>query len=148
MYTSIMSRVETSAKQIGLHINNSKTEYVKFNQGEGDLKAVNGESLKNVDDFLYLGSLIDYCSVDVNVRTGKAWSALHKLDTIWKSELSDCLKTGFFRATVETVLLYGSTAWTLTQSLDKKLDRAYAKMLRVVKNVIWQKRITKEVLYA
>ena len=53
-----------------------------------------------------------------------------------------------FRATVETVLPYGSTAWTLTQSLDKKLDGAYAKMLRVVKNVTWQKRITNEVLYA
>ena len=26
---------------------------------------------------------------------------------------------------VETVLMYGSTAWTLTQSLDKKLDGAY-----------------------
>ena len=29
---------------------------------------------------------------------------------------------------VETVLLYGSTAWTLTQSPDKKLDGAYTKM--------------------
>ena len=77
-----MSGVETSAKQIGLHINNSKTEYIKFNQGEGDLNALNGESLKNVDDFLYLGSWIDCCSKDVNVIIGKAWSALHKLDTI------------------------------------------------------------------
>ena len=49
------------------------------------------------------------------------------MDTIWKSELSDGVKIGFFRAAVETVLLYGSTAWTLTQSLDKKLDGAYAK---------------------
>ena len=40
----LLSWVETSAKQIGLHINNSKTEYIKFNQGEGDLKALNSES--------------------------------------------------------------------------------------------------------
>ena len=52
----LVSRVETSAKQTGLHVNNSKTKYMKFNQDEGDLKALNGESLKNVDDFLYLGS--------------------------------------------------------------------------------------------
>ena len=67
----LLSLVETSAKQIGLHVNNSKTEYIKFNQGEGDLKALNDESLKNVDDFLYLGSCIDCCFKDVNVRMGK-----------------------------------------------------------------------------
>ena len=50
----LLSRVETSAKQTGLHLNNSKTEYIKFKQGEGDLKALNGESLKNVDEFFYL----------------------------------------------------------------------------------------------
>ena len=61
---------------------------------------------------------------------------------------SNCLKFGFFRATAEMVLLYGSTAWTLTQSVDKKLKRAYTKILRVVKNVTWQNRITNEVLYA
>ena len=44
----LLSRAETSAKQIGLHTNNSKTECIKFNQGEGNLKASNGESSKNV----------------------------------------------------------------------------------------------------
>ena len=107
----LLSSVETSAKQTGLHIDNSKTKYNEFNQGEGDLKALN--------DFLFLGSLIDCCSGDVSTRIGKTWSALHKLDTIWKPELSGVLQIGFFRAKVETVLLYGSKAWTLTQSLDK-----------------------------
>ena len=142
----LSSRVETSAKQIGLHIKNSKTEYIKFNQGEGDLKALNVVFLKNIDDFLYLGSWTDCCSKDVNLRRGKTRSALHKLDTICKSEISSGLKIGFFRATVETVLLYISTAWTLTQSLDKKLDGAYRKMLRVVKNVTLGQRITNGVI--
>ena len=91
---------------------------------------------------------MDYCSKDVNIGIGKAWSALHKLDKIWKSEFSDGLMIGFFRAMVEKVLLYGSTAWTLTQSLGKKVGRVYTKMLRVVKNVTWRQGITNEVLYA
>ena len=62
------SGVDTTAKQIRLHIKNSKTEYINFNQDEEDIKALNGESVKNVDDFLYLGSWIDCCSKDVNVR--------------------------------------------------------------------------------
>ena len=94
-----------------------------------------------------MGSWIDCCPKDVGVRVGKAWSALHKLDTIWKSELSGGLKIRLFRATVETALLYGSTAWTLTQSLDKKLDGAYTKLLRVVNNVTWRQRIANEMLY-
>ena len=49
---------------------------------------------------------------------------------------------------VETVLLYGLTAWTLTQSQDKKLDGVYTKMPRVMKNVTWWQRITNGVLYA
>ena len=84
-----------------------------------------------------MGSWIDCCTKDVKVRIGKAWSAF---DTIWKFELSDGLKIGFFRAMVEMVL-YGSTAWTLTQSLDKKLDGAYTKMLKGVKSVPWQQHI-------
>ena len=64
----LLSRVERSAKQIGLYENNSKTEYIKVNQGEGDLKALKDESLKHVDDFLYLGSWLGCCSKDLAVR--------------------------------------------------------------------------------
>ena len=36
------------------------------------------------------------------IHTG---SAFHKLDTIWKSELSDGLKIGFFRERAKTLML-------------------------------------------
>ena len=61
---------------------------------------LNGESLKNVDDFFYLGSWIDCCSKVENVRIRKAWSALYNHDAIWeswKSKLSGGLKIGFFQ---------------------------------------------------
>ena len=61
----LFSRVETSAKQTGLRINNCKTKYIKCDQGERDLKALKG------DDFLYKGSWIDSCSKDVSARIGK-----------------------------------------------------------------------------
>ena len=57
-----------------------KKNSIKFNQSEGDLKALNSESSKNVNDFHYLESWIYFCSKDVSVRIGKAWFALHKLD--------------------------------------------------------------------
>ena len=103
---------------------------------------LNGESLKNVDDFLYLGSWIDCCSKDVNVRIGKAWSALHKIDTVRKSELSDGLKIGFFRATIETVLLYILDIDTVSR---QKVGQGINKMMRVLENMTWWRRITHEV---
>ena len=84
----------------------------------------------------------------VKVRIRKARHALHQLDTIWKSRIAGGLKTGIFRATVEIVLLYASTAWTPTQSVDEKFEGACGKMLRVVKDVTSQKHLTKEVLSA
>ena len=47
---------------------------------------------------------------DVMVRIAKAWSALNRLKTIWKSSLLNSLKRNFFRAVFESALVYGSTA--------------------------------------
>ena len=54
---------------------------------------------------------------DISIRIGKAWGALNKLDSIWKSNLNKSIKAEFFRATVESVLLYGSQSWTITKTL-------------------------------
>ena len=105
------------------------------NQDDGAIKAVDGNALNQVKDFLCLRSWISFCSKDINVRIGKAWTALLKLNTIWKSNLPDDIKTDFFRETVETVLLYGSNAWTLTQALSENLGGAYTEMLRVIQNI-------------
>ena len=53
------------------------------------------------------------------------------MNKIWKSNLANNLKRNFFRATVESVLVYGATIWTLTTSLEKSLDGNYTRMLRV-----------------
>ena len=82
---------------------------------------LNGCELKKVDDFLYLGSWFETSNKDINTRITKAWSALSKMDTMWKYNLNSELKIGFFRATVETVLLYGCSTWTITVTLGRKL---------------------------
>ena len=50
---------------------------------------------------------------EINIRIAKSWSTLEKLSSIRKSNLTATLKRNFFRAVVESVLLYGSEAWTL-----------------------------------
>ena len=140
-------RVESAAGQIGLHLNETKTEFMSYNQPEGDLFTLNGSKLDQVTDFLYLGSWVDSSQKDINTRIGKAWSALSKMNTIWKSPMNKNLKIQLFRSTVETVLLYGSNTWTLTKALTRKLDGTYTRLLRACQNVSWRQHLTNKELY-
>ena len=64
-----------------------------LNQDASDgMKSLTGEIVKEVNDFKYLGSYIASTSHDIDIRLGKAWGALNKMDKIWKSELPDELK--------------------------------------------------------
>ena len=47
-------------------------------------------------------------------------------------------------ATVESVLLYGSEAWTLTESLEKQLNGCYTRQLQMVFNVHWIEHVTNQ----
>ena len=69
------------------------------------------------------------------------------MQSIWKSKLSEGLKRNFFRAAVEFVLVYGSVTWTLTQSIEKKIEGAYTRILRAVTNTTWRDHLTNEQLY-
>ena len=61
------------------------------------MSSQNGERIKQVNDFKYLGSYIASTEHDINVRIGKAWSALNQLTNIWKSlnKLEEKLLQGY-----------------------------------------------------
>ena len=138
--------LEKSAAFICLHVNATKTEYMCYNQ-DGAIETLSKTLLKKDDDFVYLGSNIASIEKDVLIRISKAWSALDRLRTIWKSKPPEQIKKSFFRAVVELVLLYGSSAWTLTKRLENKLNGTYTPMLRVILNIHWSTCSSKERLY-
>ena len=57
------------------------------------------------------------------------------------------LKKKFFIATVESILLYGCEAWTLTKAQEKSLDGTYTRMLRRALNVHWTNKTTTITFY-
>ena len=118
--TELLHRV--AAANIGLFVNVDKTKVMTLNIEEqaGDLLII-----ENVGVFIYLGSWIDGTERDIKVRKGKAWAALHRLRNIWNSKLSQKLKIRLFIAACESILLYGSEAWTLTRAQEKSLDGTY-----------------------
>ena len=117
-----------------------------YNQ-TGDISTLKGTPLKLVDKFTYLGSSVESTEKDIEMRLTKAWTAINRLSTIWKSDVTDKMKRSFFQAAVTSILLYGCTTWTLTKRLEKKLDGNYTRMLRAILNKSWQQHPTRHQLY-
>ena len=112
------------------------------------LSTLDGSSLKLVDKITYLVSSVSSTEKDIDTRLTKTWTAIDKLSIIWKSDLTDKMKRGFFQAAVVSILLYGCTTWTLTKRLEKKLDGNYTRMLLAILNKSWRQHPTKQQLYS
>ena len=69
------------------------------------------------------------------------------MSRILKSHMTKEIKQKFFIATVESVLLYGCEAWTLTPALEKSLNGCYTRMFRTVFNISWRQHIPNNKLY-
>ena len=120
---SLLHCVEKSASQVGLHLNVTKTELLTSNINDPyDIKSLSGQSIKRVSNFKYLGANLPNSAHDISTRKALAWSAINKLDRIWKSNLDKSLKIRFFRACVESIFLYNSETWTLTRAMETKID--------------------------
>ena len=117
-----------------------------YNQ-TGDISTLDGTPIKLVDKFTYLGNSVASTEKDIETRLMKAWTAINRLSIIRKSDLPDKMKRSFFQAAVESILLYGSTTWTLTKLLEKKLDGNYTRMLRAILNTFWRQHPTRHQLY-
>ena len=117
-----------------------------YNQ-TGDISTLDGTPLKLVDKFTYLGSSVSSTEKDIDTRLTKAWAAIDRLSIIRKSDLTDKRKRSFFQAAVVSILLYGSTTWTLTKRLKKKLDGNYTRILRAILNKSWRQHPTRHQLY-
>jgi len=101
-----------------------------------------------VEDFCYLGSWICTSDKDRASRKAKAWAAANKLWRLWKaSKFCQDFKRKFFRATVESVLLYGSECWTLTIAQQRSLDGTYTRLPRKALNGLYLSHTTNVSLY-
>ena len=114
------------AATVGLQLNVKKTEQMQLNQpgGVAATKLVSdGQEIKVVDDFKYLGSHVGLATNDISARIALAWVAFAKLKPILKASRPTVkFKMRLFNAAVVSVLLYGCETWVITEELAKKLD--------------------------
>ena len=145
----LITGVENEGAKIGLSINAKKTQAITYNQEDNtvEIKAINGDIIKKVENYKYLGSWVKSSEHDINTRKALAWSACHKLRKVWTSSLKKSMKIRLFVSTVESVLLYDSNTWTITKKIEKQLDGTYTRMLRMALNVSWKQHMTNKILY-
>jgi hypothetical protein len=95
-----------------------------------------GLELKKVLDFKYLGTLLLSSMNDFKLRRAAVWSAIKRLNGIWKSTaISNHLKIRLFNCLVVSILLYNATTWTMNKTLTNALTGGYNRLLRHALNI-------------
>lgn len=146
---TLLISLEEAAAKVGLKLNSKKTECMLMNEDPTHpcITSMDGSHIKEVEDFKYLGSYVADSRKDFLARKGQAWNACNKLLRVWKSGVSTSTKVSFFRACVESILLYGAETWTMKKELQDRLDGTYTRLLMCVKNISWKTHPTKEQIY-
>ena len=112
--------------------------------------ALDGGSIEVVEEFPYLGSIIDSSGkmeVDVDRRiaqASKAFGALRKSVFLDKN-LSLCTKRKVYNACVLSVSLYGADCWTPRCKHEKRLYTFHHRCIRIILGITkqqWTERIT------
>ena len=103
--------LETISARTGLKSNGKKAELMKMNTTANALVTVGGEPIREMESFVYLGSVVDQqggTDRDVTARIGKARAAFVMLKNIWASGgISMRTKLRIINSNVKSVLLYG-----------------------------------------
>ena len=142
--------VNTSYK-VGLKINRSKTKLMKINTNNDTPILLEGESLEEVDEFIYLGSTVDKvggADADIKNRIRKARASFQQLKNVWNTNtISTTTKTRLFNTIVKPVLLYGSETWKLTKTNTTKIQTFINTCLRKIFKIYWPEKINNNELW-
>ena len=134
--------------RMGLRINVQKTEVLQYQVLNGKVSTItlNGEELKNVPCFRYLGSNISAnCNLDdeVQYRIRQATSAFGRLNkrVFSNRDLSLQTRVMVYQVVCISSLLYCSDSWTLYRRQLKLLERFHMFSLQKILGITWRDKI-------
>ncbi|RXN30979.1 endonuclease-reverse transcriptase [Labeo rohita] len=145
------SIVAENSTHLSLNIHKGKSKVLKINTINTSPIVLEGELLQEVDDFTYLGSIVNKqgrTNADVKARIGKAMTAFLQLKNIWSSrDLSFKTKIRVFNTNVKSVLLYGSETWRTTVTTIKMIQTFINTCLRRILQIRWPNTIGNQELW-
>uniref|UniRef100_A0A1I8JEX0 Reverse transcriptase domain-containing protein n=1 Tax=Macrostomum lignano TaxID=282301 RepID=A0A1I8JEX0_9PLAT len=141
------------AATVGLVVNTDKTEVLTVPAelpANITCRGADGHAapLPRCTRFTYLGGLVPSVQEDLARRRGLAWAAFRSVRVVLQSAaLPDRLRSRLFQAVVETVLTYNAETWTLTETLEKRLDAAHSSLLRAAFGISYPEVVSNAALY-
>ena len=104
-----LTQVEKRAAETGLIISTKKTKVLKGNTNNQANSNVNSTALEEVDNFTYLGCVVDSTGgseLDIKTRIGKARTAFRMMETIWRTgTISLNTKIRLFNSNIKTTVI-------------------------------------------
>ena len=135
-------------QSMGLRINVNKTEIISQRNNPAVPLAfhVNGENVKQVDNFTYLGSVLtDKHNIDTEVlaRINNASTSFGRLRSrvFENTNLKIKTKVSVYTAVCLSTLLYGAEAWTTYQRHIKQLESFHIRCLQRILGLTWQDKV-------
>lgn len=137
--TEAFTAIIEAAKKLGLQINAEKTKYMHVagkNKKENRNRNINGYNIEEVEEFIYLGTLVtrtNDMSAEIKRKTYLANQTYHGLLRHLRSNvITRNTKCKIYKTLIRPVLMYGSETWTLKQSDEKLLGSFERKVLRCI----------------
>ena len=121
---SLLMTVKEESEKAGLKLNIQKTKIMV--SGPITLWQLDGETMKTVTDFIFLGSKITAdgdCSHEIKRRLLLGRKAMTNLDSILKSrDITLPTKIRLLKAVVFPVVMYGCERWTIKKAERQRVD--------------------------
>ena len=144
-----LNLINRASERFGLEISVPKTKSLLVTNNHHDINIVlNGNHIEQVDQFKYLGTLVDCnneCMTDIKSRIAQSLKATAKLQKLWSNpRINIETKLRLMNCLIMPILYYGSENWTLNQTTKCKLQACEMSCLRKVLNIRWYDYITNE----
>ena len=133
-----------------LKISRKKTEYLRLKGSENGEVSLQGEVLKRVEKFKYLGSTVAEdgdleAEITNRIQTGwKNWKRVSGV--LCDRRVGIKLKGKVHKTVVRPATMYGAETWAIKKTQEKKLDVAEMRMLRWMCGVTRRDKIGNEVI--
>uniref|UniRef100_A0A8D8PVV0 Craniofacial development protein 2 n=1 Tax=Cacopsylla melanoneura TaxID=428564 RepID=A0A8D8PVV0_9HEMI len=136
----VCKELEEKAKEVGLAVNVSKTQYMYLTADKTRLRPVDLQIdqriFKGVTTFKYLGNLIDneaQCTTSIKDRIQAGFKAFYANINLLKNKLLNrSAKMQIYKTLIRPVVTYGSETWTLTVADRERLRRFERKIIRKI----------------
>ena len=109
----------------------------------------NGSQLETVEQFKYLGSILNNegFKTEVLARAAQTLTAIAKLKPIWRDRAINLRsKLKLLRALVLSIFLYASETWTLTAEFQRRIQVLEMKCDRRILGITYRDRVTNDAI--